>query len=102
MRNFRTLSFLAVLAACFFAAFLVEVVSAAPSAPIEQTLLQPDGSLLPAWQWGDEWSNGFDSIEGYTIIKDDQGWWVYAQVVEGQLYSGCFQAWSTGILQLHL
>ena len=85
MKNFHLPSFLSVLAACLLAAVFVEVVFASPSAPIEQTLLQPDGSSLKAWQWGDEWLNGLETVEGYTIIKDYQGWWVYAQLVNGQL-----------------
>ena len=85
MKNLRLLCFLAALAACLFAGLSFEGVSAGPAAPIEHTLFQPDGSELIAKQWGDEWSNGFETLDGYTIIQDDLGWWVFAQVVDGQL-----------------
>jgi len=85
MRNFRLSCFLAVLCACLFAGLFFEDVTAAPTAPIEHTLIQPDGSELIAKQWGDEWLNGFETLDGYTIIQDDLGWWVYAKLLEGQL-----------------
>ncbi|HPR34542.1 MAG TPA: M6 family metalloprotease domain-containing protein [Anaerolineaceae bacterium] len=85
MKNFRLLCFLAVLTACLIAGLSFEAVSAAPAAPIEHTLFQPNGSSLTALQWGDEWSNGFETLDGYTIIQDDLGWWVFAQVVDGRL-----------------
>jgi hypothetical protein len=85
MKKFHLPGFLVVFAVFFFSTFLVEVVSATPSAPIEHTLSQPDGSTLIARQWGDEWSNGFETLEGYTIIKDEQDRWVFAQLIDGQL-----------------
>ena len=85
MRNFRLSCFLAVLAACLFTGIFFQDVSAAPAAPIEHTLIQPDGSELLALQWGDEWSNGYETLDGFTIIQEDQDWWVFAQVVDGRL-----------------
>lgn len=85
MKNLRLLCFLAALAACLCTGLLIEDVSAAPAAPVDHTLLQPDGSSIKALQWGDEWSNGFETMDGYTIFQDDQGWWVYADLVGGQL-----------------
>lgn len=85
MKNLRLLCFLAALTACLFAGLFFERVCAAPAAPIEQTLLQPDGSSFPSLQWGDEWSNGFETMDGYTILQDGSGWWVYADQVDGQL-----------------
>jgi M6 family metalloprotease-like protein len=55
-------------------------VYAAPAAPYEVTLSQPDGSEFKAITWGDEWQNGMETAEGYTILRDprtDQ--WVYVQ-----------------------
>lgn len=85
MKNFRLSCFLGVLTACLFAGLFFEGVSAAPAAPIEHTLIQPDGSELIAKQWGDECSNGFETLQGYTIVKGESGWWFYAALVEGQL-----------------
>lgn len=85
MRNFRLICFIALLAACVIAAINIEVVFASPTAPIEQILFQPDDTSLLVRQWGDEWSNGFETLDGYTIVQDEDGWWVYAQLVEGKL-----------------
>ena len=85
MRNFRLMCFIAMLVACVIAALNIEVVFAAPSAPIEQILFQPDDTSLLARQWGDEWSNGFETLDGYTIVQDEDDWWVYAQLVKGKL-----------------
>ena len=71
--------FLGALFALFLAAGLVTTALAAPAAPIDITLTQPDGSTFIARQWGDEWSNGFETLEGYTIIQESTNWWVYAQ-----------------------
>ncbi len=85
MRNFRLWHFLAFVIACLVTGLFFESVTAAPAAPIEHTLIQPDGSELIVKQWGDEWSNGYETLDGYTIIQDDQDWWVFAHVVDGRL-----------------
>jgi len=72
--------FVAILFALVLAAGTVTLVSAAPAAPVEITLVQPDGSSFAARQWGDEWSNGFETVDGYTIMQAGDGWWVYATV----------------------
>jgi len=54
-------------------------VYAGPAAPIVITLPQPDGTTFQARAWGDEWSNGMETIEGYTILLDPQSkYWMYA------------------------
>jgi M6 family metalloprotease-like protein len=54
-------------------------VYAGPAAPIVITLPQPDSTTFQARAWGDEWSNGMETIEGYTILLDPQSnYWVYA------------------------
>ena len=85
MKKYCLLCFLAALTACLITGLYFEAVLAAPAAPVEHTLLQPDGSNFIALQWGDEWSNGFETMDGYTIMQDESGWWVYADLVEGQL-----------------
>lgn len=71
---------LGLLSVLALSAILVLDVSATPAAPIEHELTQPDGSTFQAWQWGDEWSNGYETLDGYTIIQDEFGWWVYAKI----------------------
>lgn len=77
------------LAACLFAAFslciVILPVQAAPAAPIEFLLTQPDGSRFSARQWGDEHSSGFETLDGYTILRDADGTWVYAEWTDGVL-----------------
>lgn len=57
---------------------IVFQVSAAPAAPIEIQISQPDGTTFTVRQWGDEWQNGLETVEGYTILQGDDGWWSYA------------------------
>lgn len=58
--------------------FSQQVVFAAPASPIEVTLSQPDGTEFQAIGWGDEWLNGMETIEGYTITRDfESDFWVY-------------------------
>jgi M6 family metalloprotease-like protein len=53
---------------------------ASPAAPIEYTLTQPDGKTsFLVHQWGDEWNNGKETFEGYSIVQMADGWWVYAE-----------------------
>ena len=79
MKKGFSVLFFGALIALLLGAGLLTVVSASPAAPIDLTLTQPDGSTFTARQWGDEWSNGFETIEGYTILQDSDNWWVYAQ-----------------------
>ncbi|MDY6863453.1 MAG: M6 family metalloprotease domain-containing protein [Thermodesulfobacteriota bacterium] len=47
-----------------------------PAAPIIHKLTQWDGTTFSAIQWGDEWSHGWETLDGYTIIFDQntQNW----------------------------
>lgn len=68
-------------AVCLFGSW--QLVQAAPAAPIVFELTQPDGTTFWAQQWGDEWSNGVETITGYTIVLDEaSGYWVYAGLNE--------------------
>ena len=52
-----------------------------PAAPNVHTLEQKDGSKFMAKLWGDEWNNGFETLDGYTIIfKETSENWVYASL----------------------
>ena len=53
---------------------------AAPAAPVVVTLTQPDGGQFKAISWGDEWINGMETIDGYTILRDSAtDYWFYAK-----------------------
>ena len=56
-------------------------VSASPAAPLVISLTQPDGTTFNARAWGDEWLNGYETLDGYTIQQETAGgWWVYARL----------------------
>ncbi len=57
-------------------------VLAAPPAPITYPITQPDGvTTFEARTWGDEYSNGTETVDGYTVLQDpDSGYWFYAEV----------------------
>jgi M6 family metalloprotease-like protein len=46
------------------------------------TMKQPDGTSIKARLFGDEWYHFTETEDGYTIVKDQNGWWRYAQLDE--------------------
>lgn len=48
-----------------------------PSAPENPSITQPDGTLFVAQTWGDERFSGFETLEGYSIERQPNGWWTY-------------------------
>ncbi len=58
-------------------AFTTQVVFAMPSTPGQKIITQPDGSQFGAQTWGDERFNGFETLEGYSIERQANGWWTY-------------------------
>src|SRR5665648_309154 len=57
---------------------LTTMAGAVPANPAPHTLTQPDGTTLQATQIGDEWQSHFETLDGYTIVQDLDGYWVYA------------------------
>ncbi len=45
---------------------------------------QPDGTQIECYIKGDEWSNWHETINGYSIVKNGNGLWVYAEDVAGR------------------
>lgn len=78
MKNWHWIRLGIVMLTLVIAAGWVTDVSAAPAAPIDLVLTQPDGTTFIGRQWGDEWQNGVETDAGYTILQDNDGWWVYA------------------------
>lgn len=78
---------LAVLAAFVALIGIGSPVQAGPANPRDVELPQPDGSTVTARLWGDEWSHGYETVTGYTIMTDPaSGYWVYAvRDLQGQL-----------------
>lgn len=62
--------------------------TAMPSCNLPYKITQKDGSSFMAVQKGDEWNNRVETVDGYTILKNDKGYWVYAtQNSRGELVS---------------
>jgi M6 family metalloprotease-like protein len=62
--------------------------SAAPANPLGRIYDQPDGSTTPElFLKGDEQYSWMADKMGYSVMQDDQGWWVYAKKVDGSLVS---------------
>ena len=53
------------------------------SAPVRgkvYNLRQPDGSKVAVKVWGDEFYQRVESLDGYTLIRDEDGWIRYAEL----------------------
>lgn len=63
----------------FLAPFNVHITRAAPVLQKDVLLTQADGSTFIAAPYGDEWNNGHETKDGFTILHDKStGNWVYA------------------------
>jgi len=49
-----------------------------PANPAPFTLIQPDNAIFDARQVGDERNAHFETLDGFTIIKDANRWWTFA------------------------
>ena len=58
---------------------------AVPAAPSTVKVQQPDGSYVTIKLHGDEWLNYTTTEDGYTVVKNDKGCYVYALKHDGQL-----------------
>jgi M6 family metalloprotease-like protein len=73
---------------CFVALVSVSSVTAAPANPKGLFYKQPDGSLTPSlFLKGDEYYSWMSDAKGYTVVKDDQGWYVYGKKEQGDIVS---------------
>ena len=64
--------------------------SAVPADPTPQQVSQPDGSKLTVVLHGDEFFNYLTTIDGYTVVKNEAGYYTYAQLDGNRLVaSGC-------------
>ena len=53
---------------------------AAPHSGEEFQLSQPDGSTVAVLVWGDEFHQDVESLDGYTLVRDADGWICYAEL----------------------
>ena len=73
----------------FFTVLLSSWTYAVPVAPVVHTLSQHDGFNFEARQWGDERLRGWETIDGYSIVFDDdlQSWTYAVHGSDGSLIS---------------
>ena len=45
----------------------------APVAPREVVLTQPNGATFTATPWGDRALHGYETLDGYTVLRDNEG-----------------------------
>ncbi|TNF52348.1 M6 family metalloprotease domain-containing protein, partial [bacterium] len=53
-----------------------------PAAPDIFEIRQPNGRVFQARLKGDEWNNRVETVEGYTVKKDTNGYWYYVRYFE--------------------
>lgn len=58
---------------------------AIPALPTPFAVTQPDGTQLTVRLHGDEYYNYYTTLDGYTVVKNDAGYYVYAQKSGGML-----------------
>lgn len=67
-------------------------IGAIPAYPYPVTITQPDGSSITLRQHGDEFMNYVTTEDGYTVIKNKKGFYVYAQEGNGSLIPSNYTA----------
>lgn len=61
------------------------VAQAIPADPRPVTVKQPDGSMLTIVLHGDEFFHYTTTVDGYTVVKNDKGYYTYAQLDGNEL-----------------
>ena len=69
-----------VLFVAFFALATILQAAAVPVYPHPVEIKQPDGTTLTIQGYGDEFHHFFTTADGYTVVQNEQGYYVYAQV----------------------
>jgi M6 family metalloprotease-like protein len=59
--------------------FAAGTANAVPANPAPFDLVQPNGFGFAAQQTGDERAVWIETIDGYTLIQNENGWWTYAR-----------------------
>ena len=68
------------------------IARAVPADPTPAQVTQPDGSKLTLVLHGDEFFNYLTTIDGYTVVKNNAGYYTYAQLKGDQLIPSHFIA----------
>ena len=68
------------------------IARAVPADPTPAQVTQPDGSKLTLVLHGDEFFNYLTTVDGYTVVKNNAGFYTYAQLKGDQLIASHFIA----------
>ena len=80
--------FFVVLVSVAFALFAAPESWAIPASPFPFLTTQPDGTTVKLFRRGDEFCNWVESVEGYTVLKnEDTGYWEFAVSDNGKFVS---------------
>ena len=60
-------------------------VRAVPAHPQSVKVQQPDGTCVTIQLHGDEWLNFTTTADGYSVVRDSRGYYVYAELKDQQL-----------------
>ena len=63
----------------------VVAMQAVPAHPGTVKVQQPDGSYITLRLVGDEWLSFNTTADGYSVVKDQRGYYVYAERKDGRL-----------------
>ena len=69
----------------FVSLFCAVVMMAVPAHPGTVKIQQPDGSYVTLRLVGDEWCHFNTTLDGYSVVKSNRGFYVYAEKKDGQL-----------------
>ncbi|MBQ2179269.1 MAG: hypothetical protein II450_02545, partial [Prevotella sp.] len=81
------------LAVCLFQ---LTCLRAVPAHPGRSQVRQPDGAMLTLCLRGDEWCHFHTTADGYTVVKDQRGHYVYAELEDGVLKATAMTAHDEG------
>ncbi len=56
----------------------VDSAEAIPASPDTLSVVQPDGKVVLLRVFGDEFESYLETLDGYTVLKDSDGYWKYA------------------------
>lgn len=83
----KSISFFSARAAMMLLALMLcaNQMMAVPAHPKAVKVQQPDGSYLTIRLCGDEWMHFTTTDDGYSVVKDSRGYYVYAELKGGEL-----------------
>ena len=73
------------LLAAFVLACAVNSAMAVPADPAGREVVQPDGKKFTLRLRGDEFFSWTETVDGYAIVMDTDGFWKYAQPAAGRI-----------------